>query len=134
MNNLKMINDKFGHALGDQAIQMVARVLVQHTRMNDRVYRMGGDEFLVVMRNANAFELEDRLHQVDTILQRTRLGRYEAELEITIAWGATEFNGANQIDLQSGLRTSRCTRARSNANHCNVVFPLTPFGLTVNST
>ncbi len=114
-----MINDKFGHALGDQAIQMVARVLVQHTRMNDRVYRMGGDEFLVVMRNANAFELEDRLHQVDMIC--SGLGSVGTNgLEITIAWGATEFNGANQIDLALRIADKSmysCKKQRKSLQH-----------------
>ncbi len=54
LNNFKPVNDKFGHAAGDQVLQRVAEVLVENTRDSDVVGRLGGDEFGVILVNNRA--------------------------------------------------------------------------------
>jgi diguanylate cyclase (GGDEF)-like protein len=49
MDGLKRINDRFGHAAGDEAIRMVAEGLRCAVRAHDAIGRIGGDEFAVVM-------------------------------------------------------------------------------------
>ena len=49
MDNLKAINDRDGHAAGDQAIKAAAELLRRSARASDRVARVGGDEFLVLL-------------------------------------------------------------------------------------
>lgn len=49
LNGLKLINDAFGHRMGDRAIRMVANVLKDSFRKEDIVSRIGGDEFLILL-------------------------------------------------------------------------------------
>lgn len=56
----KAVNDTFGHAAGDQVLQHVARALVEETRSDDCVARIGGDEFVLVFTG-----LADRKHLGD---------------------------------------------------------------------
>lgn len=49
LNNFKQINDTFGHAAGDQALQLVADCLRSLVRESDAVSRNGGDEFLILL-------------------------------------------------------------------------------------
>ncbi|MFI5388372.1 MAG: GGDEF domain-containing protein, partial [Candidatus Eremiobacterales bacterium] len=49
LDELKEVNDRFGHAAGDAAIRAVADGLRSLIRQGDRIYRWGGDEFVVVM-------------------------------------------------------------------------------------
>lgn len=49
LNRFKPINDMYGHYVGDQALQEVARRLQSCTRQEDIVSRLGGDEFLIVL-------------------------------------------------------------------------------------
>lgn len=49
LDGLKRINDKFGHAAGDQALIQVSQMLVSSVRKSDYVARIGGDEFGIVL-------------------------------------------------------------------------------------
>ena len=57
INNLKTVNDTYGHKAGDALIKGVALLLSEITRTEDTVVRMGGDEFLIIARGAS----KDRL-------------------------------------------------------------------------
>ena len=49
LDNFKMINDSYGHDVGDLVLQMIAGRLKETTREDDTVCRHGGDEFLYIM-------------------------------------------------------------------------------------
>lgn len=50
VNELKPINDRLGHAIGDQALRETAQVLAMTSRESDIVARLGGDEFVILAR------------------------------------------------------------------------------------
>lgn len=52
MDNLKIINDRFGHEEGDRAIRSVAQILSNCVRDKDIVARFGGDEFILLVKGA----------------------------------------------------------------------------------
>ncbi len=53
MDNLKTLNDKYGHAVGDVALKSLSKLLKDQTRAEDIICRFGGDEFLVILHNTN---------------------------------------------------------------------------------
>jgi diguanylate cyclase (GGDEF)-like protein len=66
VDELKIINDKEGHATGDTALCTVAHVLARACRARDMVARWGGDEFAVVMsrtRSGEAMAVARRIHE-----------------------------------------------------------------------
>ncbi len=48
VNNLKSVNDHYGHQEGDQLIKDVTDILTMSIRESDRLSRLGGDEFLLI--------------------------------------------------------------------------------------
>ena len=54
VDNFKNINDTCGHAAGDSVLKRVSKLLVEGFRSIDRVYRIGGDEFAVVMMDVTS--------------------------------------------------------------------------------
>ncbi|MEO6114040.1 MAG: GGDEF domain-containing protein [Sphingomicrobium sp.] len=64
LDDLKVLNDSFGHGGGDVALIHVAEKLLLGTRANDTVARLGGDEFCVLLDHADealALEIAERL-------------------------------------------------------------------------
>ncbi|MDE2197193.1 MAG: GGDEF domain-containing protein, partial [Gammaproteobacteria bacterium] len=66
MDNLKDVNDVYGHKYGDQLLCHFVSVLRQSLRPSDKLYRLGGDEFLAVMPRAVASVAEPRMQQLIT--------------------------------------------------------------------
>lgn len=59
VDGLKQVNDNQGHAHGDEALIAVARALMRHAREEDVVVRMGGDEFLLLLKNSDEGTVRD---------------------------------------------------------------------------
>ena len=53
LDNLKMVNDTYGHDMGDRMIQVFAELLQRNTRQGDILCRYGGDEFMVILKCLN---------------------------------------------------------------------------------
>ena len=54
VDDFKGVNDTFGHDMGDRVLKRVAKVLLDSFRSDDYVCRIGGDEFCVIMKNADS--------------------------------------------------------------------------------
>jgi diguanylate cyclase (GGDEF)-like protein len=64
IDHFKNVNDDYSHHLGDVVLQQVAHVLRSSVRGSDRVYRYGGEEFVIVFMDADpqtGFDLADRV-------------------------------------------------------------------------
>jgi diguanylate cyclase (GGDEF)-like protein len=89
LNDLKQLNDQFGHVGGDAALVNVAEKLLAGTRANDLVARLGGDEFCVLLDHADeksALETAERL--VDSIAREDFL--FEGTpIPLSVAIGVT---------------------------------------------
>ena len=66
LDQLKNVNDSFGHNIGDMLLQAVAQRLLGLLRKSDTVARMGGDEFLLILPEMN--QNEDAILTADRIL------------------------------------------------------------------
>ncbi len=102
LDNLKVVNDSFGHASGDRLLRRLAEVVRSIVRPSDTLYRWGGDEFLLVLPGARATDVQPRVE--DVISQSNLLRIREANpdhLRLLVSCGAADFSGPD--DLESAI-------------------------------
>lgn len=74
IDNFKGINDNFGHTFGDTVIMDVANLIRSQFRVDDFVGRVGGDEFLVFMKNTSVEKAKEKAQRLCGILSREYSG------------------------------------------------------------
>lgn len=70
LNNLKLVNGNLGHEMGDKYIEAFSALLA--SLQNDRIsaYRVGGDEFSVIMEKTNAVEIHKVLDKLEEVVDK----------------------------------------------------------------
>ena len=72
MNGLKTINDTYGHAAGDEALITLALCFSKAVRVRQSVYRMGGDEFVIVCRKTSKENVEAIVKRINDYVSQTK--------------------------------------------------------------
>jgi diguanylate cyclase (GGDEF)-like protein len=92
VDDLKVVNDTYGHARGDELLQVVADLLVEQARATDAVIRSGGDEFFVVLDQPDAKGGSLLAHRIRTAVAsvaETTPKPWLSRLSLSIGYAAT---------------------------------------------
>ncbi len=93
INNLKQINDNLGHEMGDEYIIQCCRLICKIFK-HSAVYRIGGDEFAVVLENEDYEHREKRMEQLNAELEEIQTKRLPSYKKVSIAFGMQEYISA----------------------------------------
>jgi diguanylate cyclase (GGDEF)-like protein len=92
IDHFKSINDRFGHAAGDKTLQVVSKFLKQSLSENDFIARWGGEEFVMLLPQAQMADIDKKLNEVRTKLAAMPFKFKQEKVKITASFGATCFN------------------------------------------
>ncbi len=98
VNNLKRINDQHGHAAGDAALKKIAEVLLTNVRESDVVGRLGGDEFGVILTQADEAAGAEKAAALAALIAATPLEWDGISIPLSVAYGLNPFSGAGGAD------------------------------------
>lgn len=101
LDNLKEVNDEYGHAGGDMLLRACADALRASLRQTDRLYRWGGDEFLLVLPSARASDVQRRIERVIEGAAPLPAGASDTPVRVQASVGAADF--ASYDDLRSAI-------------------------------
>lgn len=95
IDHFKEINDTFGHQTGDKVLKIIALLMQEALRDEDKAFRYGGEEFIILAMYTNteeAYLLAERL--------RTKIAKHDFKLsyQVTISLGISEFQEDDTID------------------------------------
>ena len=93
IDHFKRFNDEYGHEAGDVALQAVAETLQHHFRESDVPCRLGGEEFVVLLRGADAEAAKDKAETLRAAIEQQDIHyRGKALSRLTISVGVTTLH------------------------------------------
>ena len=97
-DNLKPVNDEFGHEAGDKLIKMIAGVIRESVRDVDLVARYGGDEYVVLMSESNRTNAGVVAERIRKAVENTSFNESGKRIYTTVSIGIASF----PTDTQNG--------------------------------
>ena len=110
LDHFKLINDRFGHAVGDAALIAVARRLRDALRETDMIVRWGGEEFLVYVPVAPAGRLDEIVARIMHGVSATAVNVMGKDLHVTVSIGYSPLllaAGQHRARMGTGAGTRR---------------------------
>ena len=102
IDHFKQINDAHGHVFGDRVLVRLCQILRGDLRGGDQLFRLGGEEFAIVIRDANAataFELTERLRH---LIADSEMHDADRPVHFTCSFGIAEHQPGEGIDSLLG--------------------------------
>ncbi|MGY6554004.1 MAG: diguanylate cyclase [Wenzhouxiangella sp.] len=96
LDHFKTINDVYGHQAGDDVLQAVARRIARESRQIDRAFRIGGEEFLVLLPGAGLEQAAQVAERYRAALAATPEPYRGGVIEINASFGVVQWRGGDE--------------------------------------
>ena len=92
IDHFKLINDQYGHIYGDEILILVARLLENSVREFDKIFRFGGEEFVILMKSYDAAEALLAFERIRCVIATHHYAKISS---LTVSIGGTEITNQN---------------------------------------
>ncbi len=101
VDKFKTVNDRFGHAAGDDILRMVGEIARQHIGRGHQIGRIGGEEFLVLMPDTSISEAEKHVERLRVNIMNARLDNLG--IGVTVSAGLADSDGIQSVKQMLSL-------------------------------
>ena len=98
LDDFKIINDKYGHIVGDFVLIKICEIIKSLIRKTDKLYRYGGDEFVIVFNRSNIFNAKKSIERIIEKISKTKLKYKDNLIEISISAGLTSHKKGDTLE------------------------------------
>lgn len=112
-DHFKTINDRFGHAQGDQALRLIAECVRSVTRGHDQVGRIGGEEFGVFLLNASEESAHRVAERIRSAVRALVFAPDGSPVDLSVSVGGTAYEGAITMEPLFADADARLYSAKS---------------------
>lgn len=121
IDHFKRINDTFGHNAGDKALKIVAQLMTTYVRQSDYVFRIGGEEFVLLLPST-------KLDNASTLLETMRAGIADssfhfkgAPITLTLSAGITETRNDDSVESIYERADKALYKAKNSGRNCQFI-------------
>jgi diguanylate cyclase len=98
LDDFKIINDSYGHIVGDKILISIAKIFMESTRVQDKVYRYGGDEFVILFNRSSEHVVKATAKRILEKINHTVFKIQDLEIKITNSIGIAAHKKGDTID------------------------------------
>jgi diguanylate cyclase (GGDEF)-like protein len=123
LDDFKNVNDKLGHAAGDCVLAGIARYIIETIRPYDKLFRVGGEEFLICFQNANqelALEMVERL-RIGISLLKINIHKKE-KVSITASFGISSIESDISVEQSIENADQALYMAKNDGKNCTGIW------------
>lgn len=91
LNKFKPINDTYGHTIGDKVLIFFTQIINKSIRETDYLFRVGGDEFYLLLSNTSYNESEIIIEKLQEKLKKSKFVDENIQIEISASFGVAEY-------------------------------------------
>lgn len=121
IDNFKLVNDSYGHLAGDRVLVFLAKLISNSLREGDKLFRYGGEEFLVVLNRSNPTACTKVAERILQGVRSNTLFYKEHEIKITLSIGAASLEEADTFDSFIDRADKALYKAKTNGKDQLVV-------------
>lgn len=121
IDNFKLVNDTYGHLVGDQVIKSLARLLQQRLRKSDGIGRYGGEEFAIVLPDASMQNAEVIVNEIRENFSKIEFLHEGEVFNVTISAGISGYPLHDDAVLINKAADDALYRAKENGRDCVVM-------------
>jgi len=94
----KLVNDTYGHLIGDEVLKFISKTLSHNSRTFDVYGRWGGEEFIGIIRNTQFEELKSLGERIRILIDNSYIKLAHEEIHVTVTIGATMIKKEDSIE------------------------------------
>jgi diguanylate cyclase len=114
IDNFKKINDHFGHIAGDKILIFLSKLLKKALRDGDKVYRFGGEEFLILLNRTDVEGAQLIAERLLTLCRQNKPLYQNEQISVTISLGLTQLHDEDTMDSLIQRSDNALYRAKKN--------------------
>jgi diguanylate cyclase (GGDEF)-like protein len=115
LDHFKAVNDRHGHGVGDRVLQRVVALVHERARRTDRLFRLGGEEFALLLLRTRA---ADAMRVAEQLRERVAHGDWPSRAAVTISIGVAELRPAQTQDAWLKAADDALYRAKAEGRNC----------------
>lgn len=121
IDHFKKINDKYGHSAGDKALKIIAKMMKQEIRKSDFIFRIGGEEFVLLLTNTDVSKAEILVEKLRKAVNASDFHFNQERVTLSLSAGLTETRDEDDVESIYERADSALYRAKNSGRNCQIV-------------
>ena len=117
IDDFKFINDTYGHVAGDKILIFIANILKKTLRDGDKIFRYGGEEFIIVLNRIDAIHFKTIATRLLELISKNKLIYKGEGLNVTVSMGSTVYTKNDTPDTLIARADKALYRAKANGKN-----------------